>query len=250
MARGKRENEISSFQNAAQTLLANIQFASIDDPIRSIVVTSTTPNEGKTTVALQLAIAMASSGSNVLLVECDMRRRCLAGTLGIHPAGGIHAILSKRMEASECIVQLRDRLYFLDSEPNIPNPPSILSSNKFRALIAKLHESFDYIVFDTPPIAAFVDAAVLGSIVDGTIMVVRERHAKTSAIKNAYEQLMQADANIVGVVMNFCREERSEYYYEYYNKNDRRNSGMHEVELPTENRSQAGAAAAKDDGKQ
>ena len=151
-------------QNAIKTLAANIRFASVDDPIRSIVVTSSVPNEGKTTVAISLAEAIASSGSSVLLLECDMRRRSIANSLGIHARSGVYSVLCGQTALADAMVATGTRgMYFLDSEPHIPNPDVLLSSKRFRKMVDAALDSFDYVIFDTPPLSAFVDAAVLVS---------------------------------------------------------------------------------------
>ena len=90
-------------QNAAKTLLANIRFASVDNPIRVITLTSSVPNEGKSTVALNLAQAIATSGKSVVLVECDMRRRSMADMIGVHSRGGLYAVLSEQMALDEAV---------------------------------------------------------------------------------------------------------------------------------------------------
>lgn len=217
-----RSNEDRTMRNAAQTLLANIRFASVDEPLTSIAVTSAVPNEGKTTIAIELARAIAAGGRTVLLVECDMRRRSLAGELGIHTPAGLYSVLSGANSLDQCVARVSQGLYFLDVEPHIPNPPEIIGSRRFRTFLEGVTESFDYVVFDTPPVAAFVDAAVLSSVVDATIMVVREGFVKRTEVKEAYAQLENAGANVVGVAMNFCREERSDYYYAYYDRQGKR----------------------------
>lgn len=217
-----RSNENRTMRNAAQTLLANIRFASVDEPLTSIAVTSAVPNEGKTTIAIELARAIAAGGRTVLLVECDMRRRSLAGELGIHTPAGLYSVLSGANSLDQCVARVSQGLYFLDVEPHIPNPPEIIGSRRFRTFLEGVTESFDYVVFDTPPVAAFVDAAVLSSVVDATIMVVREGFVKRTEVKEAYAQLENAGANVVGVAMNFCREERSDYYYAYYDRQGKR----------------------------
>ena len=214
-----------TMQNAAQTLLANIRFASVDDPVRSIVVTSSIPNEGKTTISIELAKAMAKGGRTVLLVECDMRRRSLAAELNAHPQNGLYAVLSGTVDLAACATPIEKNLWFLDVEPHIPNPPDIIASKRFRRFVEDAKARFNFVVFDTPPLTAFVDAAVLSSVADGTVMVVRENFAKRCEVQDAYAQLENAGANVLGVAMNYCREERSEYYYAYYDKMGNRVKG-------------------------
>lgn len=219
----KASSDALVVQNAAKTLLANIRFASVDRPVKSIVLTSSVPNEGKSTVAYNLAQAIASSGKRTLIVECDMRRRSLADMVGARARHGIYAVLSGQVELDEALVATSHRnLFFLDSEPHIPNPADILSSQRFRKLVAQMESDFDYVVIDTPPVGTFVDAAIIATLADATALVVRERFVKRAELQNAYDQLKKADANVIGVIMNMCEAESSEYYYAYYNKEGRR----------------------------
>ena len=223
MARTKRGANALVVQNAAKTLLANIRFTSVDDPIRTIVLTSSVPNEGKSTVAVNLAQAMATSGRRVLLVECDMRRRTLADVLNLHPRSGVYGVLSEQTPLSEAVMATSTKgMFFLDSEPYIPNPADILASKRFKKLISTLAEQFDYVIFDTPPVGTFIDAAIISSLVDATALVVRENFTRREEVQASYEQLKKAGANVIGVVMNFCETETSEYYYAYYTKDGRR----------------------------
>lgn len=219
----KASSDALVVQNAAKTLLANIRFASVDRPVKSIVLTSSVPNEGKSTVAYNLAQAIASSGKRTLIVECDMRRRSLADMVGARARHGIYAVLSGQVELDEALVATSHRnLFFLDSEPHIPNPADILSSQRFRKLVAQMEADFDYVVIDTPPVGTFVDAAIIATLADATALVVRERFVKRAELQNAYDQLKKADANVIGVIMNMCEAESSEYYYAYYNKEGKR----------------------------
>ncbi len=224
---GKKKKKQSSnaleIQNAAKTLFANIKFASVDDPIRSVALTSAVPNEGKTTVALNLAQAIAGSGKKVLLVEADMRRRSLASEMGVHPRNGAYSVMSGKVALDEAVVATpTPMLYFLDIEPNIPNPADLLSSKAYARLVEELDAAYDYVIFDTPPVGTFVDAALLSRLVDGVIMVVKVNGAKRDEILAAYEQLRKAEAHMLGVCATFCENTSSEYYYAYYNKDNQR----------------------------
>lgn len=135
--------EIPGLRNASQTLLANIRFASVDERVKTLVITSSTPDEGKTTVSSNLALAIASAGHKVLIVETDMRRRCLASMLDLHPRNGLYAVLSGDAPLDDVIVPTKyDNLFFIDAEPNIPSPPDLLSTKRFSALVDKLRESY------------------------------------------------------------------------------------------------------------
>ena len=217
MARKKKNSDKLVTSNAAKTLLANIRFASVDSPIRSITVTSSIPNEGKSTIAVNLAQAIATSGKSVLLVECDMRHRTLANMLGQRHSGGLYAVLSDQMSIDDAVVETgQPNFYFLDAEPRIPNPADIIASRRFAKLVAALEEKYQYVIFDTPPVGTFVDAAEVAAITDGTIYVVREDFAKRNEITAAFDQLNKAEVNVIGTVMNCCENTSHDYYYSYY----------------------------------
>ena len=164
MTRKKSCSSKLETQNAAKTLLTNIRFASIDEPISSLVVTSSVPNEGKSTVAVNLAEAIASSGRSVLLVECDFRNRTLAGMLNVRARAGAYAVLSGEVRIDQAVASTKvANMYLLDVEPGIPNPIDIISSERFRRLTEVLKGRYDYVIYDTPPVGAFVDAAVLST---------------------------------------------------------------------------------------
>ena len=212
-----RSDKLNGVVNASKTLLANIRFMSVDDPVKSIVITSAVPNEGKTFVAANLASAIATSGRTVLVVECDMRRRSMASVLGAHAQYGLYAVVAGEIPLTQAAVATdTPNLYFLDAEPHIPNPSDLLNSHRFTRLVEIAEKTFDYVVFDTPPVGTFVDAAVLGTKADAVFMVVREGFTKKAEVVAAVDQLSKSGCNLAGVVMNYCERTHSEYYYEYY----------------------------------
>jgi capsular exopolysaccharide synthesis family protein len=216
------------FNNAAKTLLANIRFSSIDTQIKSIVVTSSVPNEGKSTVAGSLANAIATSGKNVLLVDCDLHNPTLAHRLNLQGAQGIYSVLTYQVQPVEAVQPTsQPNMYFLGSEPGIPNPADVFASKRFAKFLEALEEAYDYVVIDTPPVGTFVDAAILGNLADATVFVVRENHVRRSQMIAAYDQLAKADVNVIGAVLNCCEDDdsmSSYYYYEYYTRDGRKNA--------------------------
>lgn len=219
----KKQDDRVFMQNAVKTLATNIRFASVDDPVRTLAVTSSIPNEGKSTIAMNLAQALASGGKSVLLIECDMRRRSLGGMLGVHPRNGIYSVLSGQVELDDAVVRTSMRnVWFLDSEPHIPNPVDILGSKRFHSFLQRLKGEYDFVVVDTPPLSAFIDAAVIGSVVDGTLLVVRRNFVRRDEVVASMEQLKKAEANVLGTVLNYCEDKKSEYYYEYYTKDGKK----------------------------
>ena len=215
--KSSRSDKLNGVVNASKTLLANIRFMSVDDPVKSIVITSAVPNEGKTFVAANLASAIATSGRTVLVVECDMRRRSMASVLGAHAQYGLYAVVAGEVPLTQAAVATdTPNLYFLDAEPHIPNPSDLLNSNRFTKLVDLARNTYDYVVFDTPPVCTFVDAAVLGTKVDAVFMVVREGFTRKADVANAADQLRKSGCNLAGMIMNYCERTSSEYYYQYY----------------------------------
>lgn len=216
-----------SVHNAANTLLTNIRFSSVDCPVKTILIASSVPNEGKTTTAIALAAAASESGKSCLLVEGDMRRRSLRAAMGVKPRYGLYAVLSGECAASDAIVETTlKNVSFLDAEPGIPNPEEILISVRYASLLSELRDSFDYVIIDAPPIGAYSDASVIASKVDGTVLVVREGYTDKREALYAVEQLRAAGAHILGVTLN-CQSVStgtgSGYYYGYYYEETRVN---------------------------
>ena len=219
----QKKDERSSVVNSAKTLLANIRFMDVDNPVHTMAITSSVPNEGKTFVAANLASAIATSGKSCLLVECDMRRRSMSRALGVHAQHGIYAVMAGECTVHEAAVTTQTpNLFFLDAEPRIPNPSDLLNSNRFTKLVELARNNYDYVIFDTPPVGTFVDAAVLGTKVDAVFMVVREGFTRKQEVAQAADQLKKAGCNLAGMVMNYCaRSHKDEYYFEYYYREER-----------------------------
>ncbi len=206
-------------QNALKTLAANIRFSSVDNPVHSLCIASSIPSEGKTTVSTGLGKAFAAGGATVLMVECDMRRRSLASALGVHGRHGLYSVLSGHHTIQEAVVSAGTaNLYFLDAEPSIPNPADLLQSKRFHELVETLTSMYTYVIFDTPPVNTFIDASIVSSIVDATILVVRQDYTHRDDVRESYKQLQQAGANVIGVVLNYADAEVSSKYYDYYHE--------------------------------
>ena len=206
-------------QNALKTLAANIRFSSVDNPVRSLCIASSIPSEGKTTVSTGLGKAFAAGGATVLMVECDMRRRSLANALGVHGRHGLYSVLSGHHTVQEAVVSAGTaNLYLLDAEPSIPNPADLLQSKRFQELVETLTGMYTYVIFDTPPVNTFIDASIVSSIVDATILVVRQDYTHRDDVRASYTQLQQAGANVIGIVLNYADAEVSSRYYDYYHE--------------------------------
>ena len=198
---------------AYRTLRTNIQFASLDHPLRTLLATSSAPDEGKSTTIANIAVTIAQSERRVLLVDCDLRRPTLHTMFGLPNEVGLTSLMLD--ENGRIPVQKTDipGLLVLTSGPLPPRPADILGSRRMEAVIAQLREHADMVLFDTPPVNAVTDAAVLATKVDGVLLVFRAGTTKRDRARDARRQLEKVNAHIVGVVLTDVKgEDRYGYY--------------------------------------
>ncbi|ADQ45261.1 capsular exopolysaccharide family [Caldicellulosiruptor kronotskyensis 2002] len=210
-------NPRSPITESYRMLRTNIQYSSLDKPIKTIVVTSTGPSEGKTVTCANLAVVMAQAGSKVLVIDADLRRPAIHKVFGVSNKVGLTNLLVENKNFEE-IVQ-KDGVEGLDlitSGPIPPNPAELLGSKKFENFLNTISQSYDYIIIDTPPCGSLTDAAIIGRIVDGVILVAAAGEVQIEAIQQAKENLQKVNANIIGVVLNKVKRQTSSYYYYYY----------------------------------
>lgn len=213
----KKQAKRQVINNAAKTLLANIRFSSPDKPIRSIAITSAVPGEGKTTTAIELGRTIAESGKSVILVETDIRKRGLSVRLATTCPAGMFDVMTGNTRLEDAVAETSDPgMFLLDVEPGIPNPTDVIASDSFKQLVIDLSTRYDYVIFDTPPVATFVDAAIVASLVDAAILVVRMNFTKRQVLQDVYEQLRKSGANVIGTVASCVKEIGSGSYYKYY----------------------------------
>ena len=204
-------------RDAFRTLRMNVSFCGKD--IKTLVVTSATPNDGKTTVSIGLAGSIAESMKNVLIIECDCRRPSVGNRLKLRPKKNWIDVIYNNATLEEAIVETSCKnLYFLDAEPGLVHSVELLSSGRFWEMVEELRKHFDMIIFDTPPLGAFSDAAVLASKADGTALVITYGAKDIRLIKNVIEDLKAAKANILGIVLDRVKAYKTSYYYKngYY----------------------------------
>lgn len=207
------------FIESYKSLRTNLNFVSVNSNNKIIILTSSIPGEGKSTVALNLAITLAASESKVLIIDCDLRKPMLHKYLGLSSSkiGGLTNILSDSKSVEECIVHFNDiRINFLSSGPIPPNPAEILGSNKMKSLIKQLSEKYDYILLDTPPVSVVTDAAVLSNFADGVLFVVRQNYANVETAQIAKKNLENVGAKVIGCVLNNFKTKKSNKSYDYY----------------------------------
>ena len=189
---------------AYRTLRTNLTFAALDNPIETLVVTSAAPGEGKSTVLANLAVAMAQGERRTILVDGGLRRPGLHGIFGVANDRGLTTmIVDEAALGDPPLVDVGvDNLWLVPSGPLPPNPADILGSRKMEAVIAALKGRADVVLFDAPPIVAVTDAVVLGTKVDGVLLVMCAGRTRREHAQRARELLERVHVRIVGAVLN------------------------------------------------
>jgi tyrosine-protein kinase Etk/Wzc len=232
--RRKREREVEILQGrlvgnvgissptaeSYRSLWVNIQYAGVDREVKTILVTSPGPREGKSLTVANLASIMAQSGVKVLVVDADLRRPTIHSLFGYKRAPGLSELMSGESGnineyAKNTYV---DNLYVLTCGKTPPNPVGILGSEKMKKIIEEAREQFDVVLFDSPPLVAMADASVLASELDTTILVLRVGQTKLKIASQAREMLERLDIDVFGAVLNNMDYSRrySPYYYYYH----------------------------------
>lgn len=205
---------------AYRTLNTNIQFSTLDIKLKTLVITSSGPNEGKSTVASNLACAIAEAGHRTILMDCDLRCPKLHRIFLVSNVKGITNTMLGELSIKDAVQKTSvENLYIITSGMSVANPAAIIASSKMKSLIEVLKLNFEYIIIDTPPVIPVTDAQILSSYCDGCIIVASSGETETQALKKTKELLKNVKANIIGVVLNKIDGRKKEYYnYYYYNK--------------------------------
>jgi capsular exopolysaccharide synthesis family protein len=207
----------SAAAEAYRTLRTNLQFATLAEPYRSLVFTSATAGEGKTTTASNFSIATAQSGTRVCLVDADLRRPSLHKMFDLPNKSGLSAALTW----GESIASLAQpthvpNLFVVPSGTPPPNPAELVASARMRELIAEAQDLFDLVVLDTPPIISVADPVAISAQCEGVIVVVRASTVPLEVIRRAISQIAAVQARIIGIVLNRVNLRQEGYYYKYY----------------------------------
>jgi non-specific protein-tyrosine kinase len=205
----------SPVSEAYRTLRTNLSFSSLDEPIRTLVVTSPAPDEGKSTTVANLAVTMAQGGRSTILVDCDLRRPALHTLFECQSEPGLTNLLLEE-DGQPALQQTEvEGLQILTSGPLPPNPADLLGSQKIDKVIASLVEKADMVLFDAPPVIAVTDAAVLGGKVDGVLLVISAGKTRREHAERAKEMLERANVRIVGAALtNAPKDSSIGGYYE------------------------------------
>lgn len=209
---------VTDLVEAYEFLHTNIEFAAMSmSRLASILVTSATPQEGKTTTASNLAISIARAGKSVILVDCDLRRPMLHEIFNTGDARGLTRLLLETATLDEAMAPTTvEGLYVVPAGPLPPDPPQVIRSSRMRDVVASLEGSSDLVIFDSPPLLVVTDAVLIASLVDGVLLVVDTGHTRRQAVRQAVELLKQANAAIVGAVLNKVSSRNASYYGGYY----------------------------------
>lgn len=221
------ENDNSITAEAFRKLRTNLQFLAVDNPPRIIVVTSSMPSEGKSTTAINIALALAENNQNVVLVDGDMRRPTLAKYLDLVGPVGFSTVLSGRASLEDTLQKTRfPGLTVLTSGAIPPNPSELLGSQSARKLLSDLRAQFDYVIVDSTPLLAVTDAAILAAGADAVLIMSRFGHTKREQLTHAVGSLESVGAPLLGAVLTMMPSRgRSSYSYSYGEDNRRSSRG-------------------------
>lgn len=209
---------LSPIVEAYRTLRTNLQFSSVDKPAHTLIVTSPAPSEGKSVTLANLAVVMAQSGLRVVAVDADLRRPSLHKIFGLPNSHGLSdAILQSNPPVSEHLQATEvENLWVLASGPLPPNPAELLGSERMGAIIEELRGQMDRVLFDSPPTLVVTDAVILGTRVDGVLLVNDAGRTRRNEARHAAEKFRRVQANLLGVVLNRLSGRRNGYYHYYY----------------------------------
>ncbi len=224
------ESNNGKVHEAIKTLRSNIKFSGIDNPIKTIVITSSIPGEGKSTISHFLAIEMAKAGNKTLIVECDLRRPTQGNLFKVRPKKGLTKYLSGECTLEEAASATNtENLYFLDVDSKVVNPVEMLGSDRFKKAMEEMKEKFDIVIFDTLPLVSFIEGALVAANADATIVVVRAGYTPQRAVLLSIDQLEKANARIIGTVLNGIEDSESGQYYGYrkYSRYNKRYHGKY-----------------------
>ncbi|MDD3840399.1 MAG: CpsD/CapB family tyrosine-protein kinase, partial [Clostridia bacterium] len=212
------KNKKSPVSEAYRTLMTNLEFSNLDGGLKTIIVTSTEPGEGKSTTLTNLAIAMAEQDKRIALIDADMRKSVIHRMFGIPNMKGLTNILLEGIDYKEVTntIQGLDNLDIITSGTKPPNPVEILGSQRMKDFLEMLESEYDMILIDVPPILPVADASVVASYVDGVVLVIGYGQISVEAAAQAKEQLEKVNAKTLGVVLNKVPVDQKDYYYYYY----------------------------------
>ena len=202
---------------AYRVIRTSIQFAQAGKELKTLAVTSCTPNEGKSTTIANLAVVLTQAGKSVLLIDCDMRNPTVHKNFNLSNKVGLSSCISMGTALSDAVQKTSiEGLYALTGGVIPPNLSELLGSEQMKNVLQRAKEQYDYVLIDTPPVMPVTDALIVSRFVDGMILVIASAEIKVEMARDVKKQLQHAGANILGVVLNKVRSEHHGYGYGYY----------------------------------
>lgn len=211
-------NPKSVISEEFRAIRTSMQYSNLDKKIKTILVTSTTKNEGKTTTTSNLAVSFAKvDNKKVLVIDCDLRNPSIHKAFGISNIKGLSDLLIEGKSILNYIKPTQvENLHIITAGAVPPNPAEVLASNAMQEFIKTIKEEYDYVFIDTPPIGMVTDAGILASFIDGTVLVVRSEMVDINKVQESKKKLNSVNANILGAILNRKKVRNDDYYYSYY----------------------------------
>ena len=213
------KNPKSVVAESIKILRTNLQFSNVDGNLKTIMITSSVPNEGKSFTTSNLAVAFAGLGKKVLVIDCDMRRGTQHRQFEIENDKGLSDLLIDTLPDYDKYIKNTnaENVFILPSGTVPPNPSELLSSKSFDDLLEYVKGKFDLVIFDLPPVTIVPDASVVASKVDKTVIVARVKVTPIEELEKTKKMLENVNASIAGVVLNGVKSSAKYYYNKYYN---------------------------------
>jgi len=210
-------SSIPAPNEAYKTLRTNIQFCQANTEIKTLVITSSCPNEGKSTTAFNLGNTFAESGRRVLIIDCDLRKPTLHRLYNVPGDSGLTSLLAGQVDVSEVLNKSVSGVDFIPCGIVPPNPSELLNSKRMEFYLNSFREAYDYIILDTPPIGIVTDAQILAGKCDGTLLVVASGQVDKRKLLEVKSLLDKVGANVIGSILTKAKIGKNEYdhYYKY-----------------------------------
>ncbi|MHA6261281.1 CpsD/CapB family tyrosine-protein kinase [Sporosarcina sp. CAU 1771] len=199
-----------------RTVRTNINFSMPDKELKSILFTSASPGDGKSTIAANLAVVFAQEGKNVLLVDSDMRKPTVHYTFHMTNTLGLSNLLTRQATFAEVVKKSDVGLDIITCGPIPPNPAELLASKMMDKVLDEMKEKYDMVIFDAPPVLSVTDGQIMSNKCDGTILVISAGSTEKESAVKAKEALLLSKANVIGTVLNNFTLNKDHYYYQYY----------------------------------
>ena len=208
---------MSAVTEQIKTIRTNLNFATLGQPLRTLMVTSAVQGEGKSTVSGNLAVEYAKKGLQVLLVDADLRRPTVHQTFGLSNQRGLSSWLSQQLnDVNDAIYPAGEHLFVMPSGPKPPNPAELLGSKQMTEFLTAATRKLDLVIIDAPPVLSVTDARLLANQMDGTVLVVRQNYVEKIAVRQAVGALEKAQARLLGAILNDVSTKTPGYSYGYY----------------------------------